>query len=98
MSTKQQELLQSQTSVENSNSDNNNSLPELLTIEPLENTPFKVVGNDETGYFIALGKYKITNHYEDATKAIEYLKTNQWNVIISMVGAILKAENLINEQ
>lgn len=95
------ELLQEQTTadpVDNSDLKNGatTSTPNWER-EQLQNTPFWIVGNNEQGYNIIMGKWKITqepifpnpealNHIESIIyEAERWLYNNQWNVTLSMI-------------
>lgn len=63
----------------------------LITMDPIEGTPFKLCGNDETGYFIAFGKYRLT---APATKeeALNKLISEQYDIIARMTSAMIEFE------
>lgn len=84
------ELLKLQTSVEETNIDNKN----LVSVETIDGTPLAVVGNDEEGYFIAMGQYKMTEIQKTKEEALENLKYNEWNIILRMMSAVIE----INEK
>lgn len=69
---------------------------ELLEQHELEGTPFKAVGNKERGYFLALGRNKLTNEFKDPDEVKDALEKNKWNVIVNL---IVQISNLtVNEQ
>ena len=56
--TEQGDLLRSQMSAGSQAKENSS---ELVTKERIKNTPLDLVGNEEQGYFVALGKYKVSD-------------------------------------
>ena len=44
-----------------------------FTNEELNNTPFRIIGSEEQGYAIALGKYRLTTLQPTKDKAIEQI-------------------------
>lgn len=103
---KHKELLKSQMNAgENQNKENySEEDTELIKREAIPNTPFFVVGNDEKGYIITLGKFKLTENEETKTAAIDKLITDQWNIIFRMVTTLHETimmkigEELLQEQ
>lgn len=85
------ELLNTQLSVEQININKDNYSEELIHREKLQNTPFEIVGNEEHKYFIALGKYRLTepfNKKEHLTlqqTGLLYLIEDQWNIQLNLL-------------
>lgn len=57
----------------------------IQTNEPIDNTPFRLVGNDKTGYFLGMGTYRMTENKATKEEAILELAVNQWMIIANMV-------------
>lgn len=87
----QSDLLNTQLSVDENQSKQQSS--ELLHREKINNTPFEVIGNEEYGYFIAFGKYKLTesfNLYDYNVDnihdiAVLYLNEHMWNIMTNLM-------------
>lgn len=75
--------------VENQNKetsfDQNN---QLIEREPIDGTPFYCVGNLETGFFIALGKYRLTEPKPSVYECMKQLQDNQWHIIMNLIITI----------
>lgn len=72
-----------------SNGNNISSVPEeLIEREEIENTPFHMIGNKERGYFIGMGKYRISKEFKHPDELSEYLETNFYNVVFQMALTI----------
>lgn len=84
-STNQQELLQSQTNVEEQPKQNSSKLIER---EPIENSPFTLIKNEKEEYFIVMGNYRITEIHNSKEEAITYLMRNTYNVILTMITIV----------
>ena len=85
----QQGLLNTQSNTNASNGENNPS-SELITRQKIPNTPFELIGNNETQYyFIALGKFKLTENFmidfeekdDPAYVAKDILEHKKWDII-----------------
>lgn len=68
-----------------------NSGEELIERHPIEGTPFMVVGNKDNGYFIAMGRFRISETAGTLQKAAEMLITNQWEIIGNMIITMWEA-------
>lgn len=84
------ELLQLQNTTDHQNTDSKPSNSELVEKERVEGTAFDLVGNQEQGYFIALGTYRLTSVYskEVLKKMIE---TKDYELLLGMMGATYQA-------
>lgn len=82
---KQSQLLQSQTSTENANSNKVNST-ELLKRIHVEETGFELIGNDEDGYFVALGSYRLTQTYTES-QCRKMIADKDYELLIGLMGA-----------
>lgn len=57
----------------------------------VENTPFTVVHFTEKGhYFGALGKYRLTEYYDNRAKAEKEVRRLDWNNIFRVLAVILE--------
>ena len=59
---------------------------ELVTKEQITDTPFELVGNEERGYFIAIGKYKVSQNYSDKETAIDDAKYPAWDILLNVMS------------
>lgn len=80
--TEQAELLHTQTSAEETNNKNSR----LIIHEEIEGTPFIITGNEETGYFVRMGKYRLTEYHKDKKNAEFQLN---WTNIMTLICAIV---------
>lgn len=91
------ELLNTQTSAEQQDS---NQSSQLIERETLDGTPFEIVTTEE-GTFIALGSYRLTE-FMSKEDAKEKIQKKHWDLIISVNLALGHAQkkfiqNLANE-
>lgn len=89
MSTKQRELLASQL---NANEPNNFPSGQIVEREQIENTPFWIVGNKERGYFLAFGKFQMTEEVPNKLDVILNLEKDRWNVLVKMIVCVTEME------
>lgn len=92
MSTKQRELLRSQTNAEEPT--NLNSSEELLEQNPIENTPFILVGNKEKGYFVAIGHYRLTPR-TTKEQALGLVEERDWNLLMAAMFTAVEVEKQV---
>lgn len=85
MSTKQQELLQSQTNVGETYKEN--SSEPLIERGEIKGTPFHWWKRTEEGkYHIALGKYRLNDEPIHTQEELEeYLYEHEWDIILKMI-------------
>lgn len=78
----QQELLATQNNIDEKNTNNNNS--SNYTRQQLDGTPFWIIGNNEEGYKLTMGKYKISNTMATPEEVETWLLIHQWDVVLSV--------------
>lgn len=71
---------------------------EIITYnEPINNTPFRMIGNDKLGYCITVGQHRLTEFHDKET-LYNILGDINWNFIAafmySMHESIRKSEGL----
>lgn len=84
---------------------NKEAYSEVIKREPIEGTPFEIIGNQEKGYFIALGKFKITEteNFDDRTNIniqefAQYLiETKKWDIILNAIAIYTKVAIEVEE-
>lgn len=86
----QEDILNTQNYAENDLSKESSS--ELIHKEPIENTPLWVIGNKETGYFLSIHNYRITEIYNTIDEAKDRLKIESWNIIARLTGIIIELQ------
>lgn len=96
MSTKQRELLQSQLNADQANKESfsDEKREHLIRKEQIENTPFWVVGNENTGYCLVFGKYKMTEYVPTRAEAYELLETQKWDILCKIVIGIINDKDM----
>lgn len=70
--------------VNNSASDSNKNT-ELINRTQLPGTPFTIVGNDENGYMLTLGKFKLTEILPTQQDVIQKIVEEHWNIILNLI-------------
>lgn len=85
----QEELLNGLTPADaNQHKENSNS--ELVHREKVQGSPFTIVGNEEHGYFIAFGHYRLSEPQKTIIEAYGYLKENQWNISMNFMLTLME--------
>lgn len=54
-------------------------------------TPFHVVGNDEQGYFVGWGQYRITEMQKTPEDCIQLINEQGWDLLGVWMGSIAEA-------
>ncbi|AXH73228.1 MAG: hypothetical protein [Microviridae sp.] len=65
-----------------------NSLP-LIEREQIPGTPYWIIGNEEQGYFLQFGKYKLTENYSEKEYVKKHLIDNQFNIMLQTCLAVV---------
>lgn len=61
-------------------------------------TPFKIVGNQENGFFLALGQYKISENKDTPEEVQDLLILDQWNIIVNVCSTIFAIDKQIDKE
>lgn len=64
---------------------NSNSPDNHTTNEPIEFTPFRMVGDKQKGYAATFGKYKLTDEFKTQGELLRYLEQNHYTVTSNMI-------------
>lgn len=87
LNTHHADLLQSQSSAnETDNSKSHTPNTEILKREKYQG--FLIVGNNEMGYMITLGKFKLAEPFASVEDAIQYINLKDWDLILIAATAI----------
>lgn len=63
----------------------------LIVREKIENSPFYVIGNEEKGYMIVLGKNIVTDPVPTIEECKQQLQTGMWNIILKVAAIVHEA-------
>lgn len=77
---------------------NKDSSDDEMYVETLQDTPFRIVGNEKRGYFLAMGMYRLSETQDTPLKVKAWLKKNMWHVVGNMVVCMLETYKTLNEQ
>lgn len=69
---------------------------ETLERRQILGTPFWTVGNEEQGYCICLGKFRISEIHKNGWEAEEALEKEKWSIILNSIAVML--ENYQNQK
>lgn len=73
----------------------NSTYSKLLEREPMEDTPFWIIGSEKEGYFATLGKYQLTEKFPTKDGVQNHIDTKVWDIVMKVVGIV--ASELITE-
>lgn len=91
--TKNIELLKLQNSASETNTDNNKSgNTELIERHRVANTAFEICGSIEIGYFIAMGKYRLTAPKKTKEECLIMIAEKDYELLLGLMGATLLSE------
>lgn len=74
--------------LQSSAQENRKSLSPSLTHEPIENTPFVLVGTEETGYFVGIGSYRLTPTLKTVQEVETFMGDHMWEIIVSLIQCV----------
>lgn len=83
--TKHSELLNTQSNAEETHKPNSSKLIER---EQMKDTPFWIIGTEDTGYFGTLGKYQITTNFPTKEAVTNHIETQVWEIIMKVAGIV----------
>lgn len=69
---------------------------QLIEREQIPNTPFWIIGNKTDGYYLVMGKYRLTEVKNTKEEVKTHLLENIWHVILSMIIAVNDANTKQN--
>lgn len=78
------ELLNLHTTTESKNTHKQQSNSELIHTEDVGS--FKIVGNEERGYFVSLGKYRLTEARTTIEECKKLIETKDWELLLALMG------------
>lgn len=59
--------------------------------EPMEGTPFYLVGNNEEGYIITMGKYRVSKRkYPTIIETYGALEVDKWEILFNMIVSTIE--------
>lgn len=61
---------------------------ELMERQQVRNTPFWIVGNKIDGYYLLMGKYRLSEVFNTIDEVQQWHEQNTWNIILSMIIAV----------
>lgn len=80
----------------NANETHNKNSP-LIIHREIPRTPFVITGNEDRGYFVRLGDYRISDIQKTPEEAENELVEQHWNVIMRMIASIVERFNETRE-
>lgn len=83
---------------QNSAEETHNKNSTLATTKKIEGSPFCIVYKEDIGHFLALGDYRLTEPMKTEEEVLEYSINNNWNLITTLVAAIVDKYNKIKEK
>lgn len=69
-----------------------------LTIDRqiIKNTPFTMVGTPKDGYWLTMGKHRLSQAYRTKQEVLVYLKQKDWTLITAVMIAFIHDRKLID--
>lgn len=74
-----------------------NENSQIKKVLPYEGTPLDIVEVDES-FFVALGKYRLTELLPTFEEAKAYIEHKEWNMLIGLIHAIVTETIATNQQ
>lgn len=92
MNTMQQQTRTTDTSTSQSevyqNNSQSHSEPEI-TNQPVEYTPFRLIGQKNKGYFITIADQRLSEYFETEAEALQSINDKNWNLIANLIISII---------
>jgi hypothetical protein len=74
-----------------SETDKKNSSSELIKRNRIANTPFVAIKTDEGGWFLTMGKYRVSEEYETEEEVIKLVKTKDWELLMNIMTVVTES-------
>lgn len=84
-STKTAHAEQSTEQTDTKNQTKDDSSNRTFINDPIINTPFRMIGDEQNGYAAAFGNYRITESQKTPQDVVKYLETDYYTVIANML-------------
>lgn len=92
-----QELLNTQNSTEETNTNRPNYSEGHYTFDRVEKTPFYIIGDETRGYTLVSGTYQLCEYMDTKEEVIEYFNNHPWEITITLVTMIIHMTAQIKE-
>lgn len=71
----------------------------FLSIErdQIPNTPFTVIGTKKEGYWLVMGKHRLSKIYKTKKEVIKHVKEPDWTLITSVMIAMIHDRGMIDK-
>lgn len=66
--------------------------------ETIEGTPLEIIGNDQIGYWVAMGMFRLTEPQSTIEEVRKRLHDNDWELLINLMCALINAKELSDIQ
>lgn len=90
-------MKESQPSQTYADQNHNNSKSLQINREIIPDTPFTIIGTQENGYWLTMGKHRITKAYKTKKEVLKQLNQKDWTIITSIIIAFIYDRKLIDE-
>lgn len=75
----------------------NTGKEKFLTATKIENTPFRTVGNEDQGYCLTLGMFRITETKKTPEEAEQILSEQPWNILLNVIDVCRQIDKMTEE-
>lgn len=76
----------------------NTDKKQLTLNRKIKGTPFTLNGNEEQGYILTLGRYRLTEATNTPEEAIEKLDSEPWEIVSRLVSAYIDFEKRLKTE
>ncbi|AXH76241.1 MAG: hypothetical protein [Microviridae sp.] len=63
---------------------------QLVSRKKIDGTPFEIIGNNEKGYFLAFGKYRLTDLFETIEEVQMHIASNHWEITAILIAVMIE--------
>lgn len=95
---KKRDILHTQGGLEENQPKENSSEKELFKRKTLTNNGIMVVGNDDRGYFAAIGLSRISEVYKTHLEVEELVKDKDWEILGAYVATMIENYMKLREE
>lgn len=76
------------TSMNVNETDNKNYSSELIKREQIGETPFTAIKTEQGGWFVTIGKYRVSEEYKTKAEVVKLVEKKDWGLIMNVITVV----------
>lgn len=67
---------------------------QLIDREPIPNSPFELIGNEQVGYWASMGLFRLNAPTRTKEETIEIIEERGWEILINVICGIMAGRDM----